>query len=179
MRISSILGHALVIAYGSALALGLGRSIFGPHPASPSLPVARHADLALMDSVRSVNAAASLVMLSPYFSLAIDNPVPCLLAQGMREKSDLELPAVAQIVADQGRECEFTRFTRQLTRPVFDRVASAKALPIELFSFAAFHEDAWVDVGLFDQIGDCLSAQRAGLRLGIGVRACAPWRPGF
>ena len=187
MRISSFLDRVLAIIFGSVLAAATLWSIFGTtltgntKDTGPLVPVPnnRHGDLVLMDAVRTVNADASTVMLSPYFSLAMDDPASCLIARRMQEKPDLTTRITTEVADAQSIKCEFVRFVRQSTRPVFERIASTRTLPIKLFAFEAFHADSWVAVGLFDQLSICNSAQEAGLKQGIGTKACTPWKPRF
>lgn len=139
----------------------------------------RHKDLLLMDAVRMVNADASTLMLSLYFSLAMDAPAPCLIAKKMESGEDRNDPIVAKLTARFRHDCDFTRLSRKLTLPVFEHIASTRILPQNLFAFEAFHDDLWAMDGLFQDIESCNSVREEASKRGIGTRACGKWQPRF
>jgi hypothetical protein len=185
MRIASLLDHALAIAFGTMLVGAFAWSIFGPSKAveqkdSVTPKIAdRNDDLALMEAVRNVNADASILMLSPFFSLALAEPISCLLARKLKQEADLDLPVMAQLTLEQSQHCEFSRLARQYTLPVFSKIATTRELPKELFAFTAFHESTWESVGPFESFATCTKVQQEGMTKGMGTRACTKWTPRF
>jgi hypothetical protein len=185
MRFASFLDKSLAIALVTAMAAALAWSVFGqpktPEPKLAEKPRAteRHEDLILMDAVRAVNADASTMMLSPFFSLKLSEPISCLLVRKMQERSDATSPALANLIAEKTEECDFAGIVRQVTLPVFLEIAAVGALPKELFVFETFHAEAWVSVGLFDRVNTCNLVQQQRMNQGMGTKVCVKWKPRF
>ena len=185
MRFASILEKTLAIALVTAMAAALVWSVFGQpetaqlKPADKPRATERHEDLILMDAVRGVNADAATLMLSPFFSLKLSEPISCLLARRMQERPDATSPALAALISEHSGECDFAGLVRQVTLPVFLQIAAVKALPKDLFTFEAFHAETWVSVGLFVRITTCNLIQQQSMNQGMGTKACMRWKPRF
>lgn len=185
MHITSLFKKTLVVVYVTAIVASFVWYVIEPNKtvqpttAKKSVAAERHEDLVLLDAVRVVNADASTLMLSPFFSLALTEPTSCLVARKMEERPDANSPVLAALVFDTSRKCEFARLVRQLTLPVFRQIADVKVVPDMLYTFDAFHAEQWISVGLFDQAATCSLVQQEGMSLGLATKACTRWTPRF
>jgi hypothetical protein len=146
-------------------------------PEPPAMIKPRHPDLLLMDSVRAVNADASMLLLTSARGATMDQPFACLLAQSVAARQDFPASALKKL----NTECTFWTAVRKATRPVFHGIAESKSLPETPFTFDAYvgSDEKWDTLGLFADLETCSRMVETAMSLGIGVRACQPWKPRF
>lgn len=186
-RIRSALDQAAAIGIGSVLILGTLVSLFdfsifkGTDESATVVPAKTppHKDIRLMQLVLKVNGDASTLMLSPYFSLAMDELAPCLLANHASASKGMDDPIIVKLVMQYKNECDFTAFSRNLTLPVFEKIAATHSLPTTPYAFDAFHGDLWALVGLFETLESCNVAREEAARRSIGTRVCGSWQPRY
>ena len=135
----------------------------------------RHNDLLLLDAVQKVNTEISMLMISPYFALAMDEPAPCILAREMHDGPKFKDAVMAKVAAEFTDKCALTHFSRKLTLPVFEKIAATNSLPPKMFTFEVFHEDQWQVVGIFDSDDSCNSVRGEASKHGSGTKACVAW----
>ena len=132
--------------------------------------------LLLFHRVGKVSGELSTLMLSPYFALAMNKSVPCMMAKSMNEGSDRNDPVVVTLAARYTGECSFTRFSSHLTVPVFEKIAETQLLPATLVTFEVFRGNSWIVVGAFDSNDTCNSAREEATSHGMGTKSCGVWQ---
>lgn len=175
-----LLTIVLIVGFGASGLYGIYQYLFShdkPTTANQVKLVAPpHRDVLLMNAVQKVNTQISMLMVSPYSSLGLDEPVPCMVAKSLSEGSNHNDVIVVKLIAELTGQCAFSRLVKDTTFPIFENIAATRLLPAKLVTFGAFHEDRWVEVGLFDSDDSCNSIREEALRHGIGTKACGLWQ---
>jgi hypothetical protein len=160
------------------------RAVFPPTPTA-ALPVQstpRHSDHTLLMEVRKVNAAASMLILSPLAGFSTDEPVECLLAKRMAATIS-EKPAdraiLAVLLGDHERTCEFVKFAKPILWAQWREVVSLGRLPQQPFVFDVYWSEEWSTMGLFAEQDTCERVKQEAETKGLGIRACRLWSPDF